>query len=61
MQGEYPCEAWLIKMALKSSTHEKCSCFSPDDFGDLSSKQREGTVRISLVRTQNVLSVFVFA
>ena len=59
MKGNARYEAELIKMALKSSTRETCSCVSPDAFKDLSSNQRQG-VRKSLVRTPNYLSVFVF-
>ena len=52
MKGNIHYEAWLIKMALKSPTHETCSCVSPDAFEDLSSKKRQG-VHMSLVRTPN--------
>ena len=58
-KGNTHCEAELIKMALKSSTREICSCVSPDAFKDLSSNQRQG-VRISLVRTPNYLSILMF-
>ena len=41
------------KMALKSSTHESCSCVSPDGFKNLNSKQRQGTgVRVTFTYTE---------
>ena len=52
----------VIKMALKqslwlkSSTHGKCSCLSPDAFEHLSSKQREGA---HIIYTHTELSVSI--
>ena len=43
-------------MALKSSTHETCSCVSPYAFEDLSSKQRQG-IGVYVTFTYTELSV----
>ena len=50
-------EGRLIKMALRLSTHGKCSCVSPDDFMGLSLKERQGAH--NLVQEQKFLSVFL--
>ena len=68
MKGNTRYEAGLIKMALTSSPHGKCSCFSPGDFEDLSSKEREGahiicphielsvSIRICVVNPKQVIN-----
>ena len=58
-EGEYPLyEARLIKMTLKLSTHEACSCISTEDFGDLSSKKRQGVyITCTLTETSKSISI----
>ena len=43
-------------MALKSPTHETCSCVSPDAFKDLSSKKRKG-VHVTCTHTELSVSI----
>ena len=55
MKGNTRYESGVIKMGVRLS---KCSCLSPDDFKDLSSKEREGT-HITCTHTSTELSVSI--
>ena len=45
-------------MALTLSTHGACSCISPEDFGDLSSKKRQGVyITCTLTKTSKSINI----
>ena len=47
-------------MALKSSTCGKCSCVSPDAFGHLSSKERQGAYNITCTYRELSITIRIY-